>query len=713
MPESNLITNERVRILYENTFSSNIAILASVPIMAYLFWTELPSSAIYGWISFMAIVVIIRHRLLLKYNQLKENCNNHQSFEDRYIWICTILGCGWAFIIVWGLTLPDFVNRMYSILLLSAIVAASVPIFSSSLKTMYLYLIPSVGLSTPILLIRGGSDTALGLALIIFTCMMLRSGRIVYSTIIESLEFRFQTQQQAKKLEQLHIDKVESEQRMQHILDYTPTAIYVKDLKGRYTLLNKKVGELHKIDVEESLGKTIFDIFPAKAAAEIHKNDLEVIEKQQVIEYLESTPLEDGMHHFISIKFPLFDDHGKIYALGGIATDITDRVRAEESLKISQQHLLMQREQSPFGVIEWNTDFEFINWNPAAQHIFGYSTGDVLGKHITQKILPESAREAVNKIWHDLLENKGGRHSINENLTKDGRTILCEWHNTPLIDHNGKVIGVTSLVEDITNQKQSEDNLRHIQKMDAIGKLTGGIAHDFNNMLAVILGFSELIEKCTSRKNEKIDKYNHQIFKAAERAKSLTSKLLDFSRKTPSFEERADLNQLLNDARHMLEKTLTPRIKLILELNEALWSVWIDTARLEDTILNISINAMHAMSNDGKLTMHTNNVHLSESDIKNMDIASGDYVSLSFTDTGIGMEQHIQQKIFDPFFTTKDTQGTGLGLSQVYGFVKQSKGGITVSSTLGEGTQFTIYLPRYNRSDTDRKDPPHKPRIIS
>jgi len=704
MLESNLIANERVRILYENSLLNNGTIVLSVPIMVYLFWGQLPVHTTLGWAAYMVIAVLLRYKLIINYRRTKKDTNNHQKFETNYAWASTILGLGWTWLIVWGLTLPNFEQRMYSILLLTAVVSVSVPTFSSSIKTMYAYIIPSVSLSVPIMLFRGGKDAALGLALAIFTFMMLRSGRSICTTIIKALELRFRTQEQSKKLEQLHIEKFESEQRMQHILDYTPTAIYVKDLKGRYTLLNKKVGELHNIDIKKSLGKTIFDIFPTEAAAEIHKNDLEVIEKQQVLVYQESTPLEDGMHHFISIKFPLFDDSGKIYALGGIATDITDRVRAEESLKISQQRLLLHRQQSPVGVVEWNIDFEFIDWNPAAQKIFGFSTDDVLGKHITDKILPDSARKAVNKVWQDLLAKKGGAYSINENLTKDGRTILCEWHNTPLVDDKGNVIGVTSLVEDITERQKDELNLRHSQKMDAIGKLTGGIAHDFNNMLAVILGFSELIKKKTYDDSSKIEKYNDQIYKAAERAKSLTAKLLDFSRKTPSSSEITNLNQLLNDSRHMLEKTLTPRIKLRFHLEESVWSIMVDKSRLEDAILNISINAMHAMPDGGTLTLTTNNIELSDSDINSLDIIAGDYVSLSITDTGVGMDQEIQQKIFDPFFTTKETQGTGLGLSQVYGYVKQLKGGISVSSVLGEGTQFTIYIPRYQLTETDHSE---------
>ena len=369
---------------------------------------------------------------------------------------------------------------------------------------------------------------------------------------------------------------------------------------------------------------------------------------------------------------------------------------AEEVLRHSHQRLLLHREYSPLGVIEWNRTFEFLDWNPAAQRIFGFTKEEVLGQHITKTILPESAREAVDKIWSDLLENKGGMYSVNENTTKDGHTILCEWHNTPLVDDSGNVIGVTSVVEDITERKQNEDNLRHTQKMDAIGKITGGIAHDFNNMLGVIIGFSELLRNRSDVNDLKQLKYCNEILTAGERARKLTSKLLEFSRKTPSSSESTDINKLLQSNQHLLEKTLTLRIKLNYELEENIWPVLLDQARLEDAILNICINSMHAMPDGGVLTINTSNVHFDDVDVdadKNK-FEPGDYVLLSISDTGTGMTQEVQREMFDPFFTTKGTDGTGLGLSQVYGFIQQSNGNIQVYSEPEHGTRILLYFPR-------------------
>ena len=273
---------------------------------------------------------------------------------------------------------------------------------------------------------------------------------------------------------------------------------------------------------------------------------------------------------------------------------------------------------------------------------------------------------------------------------------MCEWHNTPLVDHAGKGIGVTSLVDDVTERQRNEDTLRHSQKMDAIGKLTGGIAHDFNNMLGVVLGFSELL-KGHAGDNQKLVKYVDEIINAGERAKKLTSKLLEFSHKAPSSEEICYINELLQGMQHMLEKTLTIRIDLVIALEENLWPVWLDKARLEDAVLNVCINSMHAMPDGGPLTLSARNIHFSDADAKTLDVVSGDYVTLTISDTGLGMSREIQQKMFDPFFTTKGESGTGLGLSQVYGFVQQSGGKIQVYSESEYGTRISIYFPRYQQ----------------
>ena len=461
-------------------------------------------------------------------------------------------------------------------------------------------------------------------------------------------------------------------------------------------------------------GKTEFD---TKLALGVQKNLPELLSiLNKAIDNISRNDKQLILDRWIKAKFPEKTDYTLVYQVIAVAfiimamfaiwirrlsQEINLRIAtenelktAEETSRLSHQRLLLHRKHSPLGVIDWNTKFEVIDWNPAAQHIFGYTKNEMMGQHITKRILPNSALDAVDKVWNELLNNKGGTYSLNENITKDERTILCEWHNTPLIDNDGNVIGVTSLVEDVTERQKDEESRRQTQKMDAVGKLTGGIAHDFNNMLGVILGFSDLLKASTDKDNAKQLKYCNEIIIASERARKLIAQLLDFARKSPSSTEAMNINNLLNGMQHMLEKTLTLRIKLVFDLHDDLWGILLDASRFEDALLNICINSMHAMPDGGTLTLSTSNVHLNDVDYYNNDISPGNYVLLSVEDTGIGMSQETQQKIFDPFFTTKGTEGTGLGLSQVYGVVQQMGVKIRVFSEPGKGTRMMIYIPR-------------------
>lgn len=201
----------------------------------------------------------------------------------------------------------------------------------------------------------------------------------------------------------------------------------------------------------------------------------------------------------------------------------------------------------------------------------------------------------------------------------------------------------------------------------------------------------------------KLTKYIHSIKHACDRGAKLTKKLLTFVRQQSSEKKIVKLNTLLESSQLMLEKTLTVRIKLVYQLKENLWLINLDESDLEDAILNMSINAMHAIEGNGKLMFETRNEVIKEIDAQHLEVAAGDYVLLIITDTGCGMDDKTQENIFDPFFSTKGELGTGLGLSQVYGFAQRSKGDVKIHSELGHGSRFTLYLPRYYESDTKEK----------
>jgi len=247
--------------------------------------------------------------------------------------------------------------------------------------------------------------------------------------------------------------------------------------------------------------------------------------------------------------------------------------------------------------------------------------------------------------------------------------------------------------QDLTELKLQEERLRQSQRMNALGKLTSGIAHDYNNMLGVILGYAEILLEA-QKGNPVLSNYTREIQKAGERGAELTQKLLAFSRKKQVKSKPVDLNVLLEAQQFMLDKTLTAKIDVNLELCPDLWPVNIDSGDFQDAIFNLSINAKHAMEAGGKLSLRTTNKILEQTEADLMQLPEGPYVVLEVYDNGVGMDDHILTHIFEPFFSTKGELGTGLGLSQVYGFVERTGGAIDVHSEVGKGSLFQFYFPR-------------------
>ena len=256
---------------------------------------------------------------------------------------------------------------------------------------------------------------------------------------------------------------------------------------------------------------------------------------------------------------------------------------------------------------------------------------------------------------------------------------------------------------DFRKHLNSEEVVRRGLKLEALGKLTGGIAHDYNNMLGIITGYADLLKDKLVEQPEELS-YVDQIVKAGANGIKLTRKLLSFTRKDVASAEIANINKLITEAQPMLEKLLTAGVRLKMELDEYLWDVNIDTGDFENSLLNICINAKHAMGEKGLLTIITTNNKLGASAAEKVGLSAGEYVRLSVMDSGSGMDSGTVTKIFDPFFSTKGEAGTGLGLSQVYGFMQRVNGSVKVESKLGKGTLFNFYFPRKEQDSESKKE---------
>jgi signal transduction histidine kinase len=276
----------------------------------------------------------------------------------------------------------------------------------------------------------------------------------------------------------------------------------------------------------------------------------------------------------------------------------------------------------------------------------------------------------------------------------DGKRLNIQAAAEPKRNEDGQIIALGGTIQDITDRKQLEEELRQSQKMEAVGALAGGIAHDFNNLLTVINGYSDMTLKKMPAEDP-LRRNIKEIKDAGDRAAELTSQLLAFSRKQILKPRVYNLNAAITEIDKMLRRIIRENIELRIVLASGLANIKADPGQIEQVIMNLAVNSRDAMPRGGTLTVQTENIHLDEEYVsQNISVSPGDFVRLTVTDTGSGMDQDTQKHIFEPFFTTKDVgKGTGLGLSTVYGIVKQSGGDIMVYSEIGHGTTFKIYLP--------------------
>jgi PAS domain S-box-containing protein len=489
---------------------------------------------------------------------------------------------------------------------------------------------------------------------------------------------------------------------LENTIESIGDSVLVADQRGQIVVANAAAKRLLQIVPGAGVRKKFRYFYPdgvtpmpASSLALVRALGGESVDDQEFIVVPPEAPCLPA--YVVANARPLKDETGAIRGALTVLRDITEHKRAHQSLVDSEKMAQAIINTALDAFVQTDEAGVILDWSPHAEAMLGWTRSEAVGAKAEDLIVPELQRDSnnqwVKQFLHDVgIGAKGWRFEA-PLLHRDGSEIFTEMSLTELRRGEGHIIN--AFIRDITQKRAAEEQLIQAQKMESVGQLTGGIAHDFNNMLTVITGTIEILAEAV-RNQPHLARIVTLISEAADRGSELTANLLAFARKQPLQPVEIDVNALVNEVGRLLSPTLGRQIEIKAALGGDVWPALVDPGQLSSALVNLAINARDAMPDGGTLTFATSNITLEGRDaaISGVDRVD-DYVVVEVTDTGTGIPDAIRDKIFDPFFSTKETgHGTGLGLSMVFGFAKQSGGNVEVDSAEGHGTTFRIYLPK-------------------
>lgn len=497
-------------------------------------------------------------------------------------------------------------------------------------------------------------------------------------------------------------------------LETVPDAFVAVDDAGTIVHVNAQAEALFGYPRKELIGQKIEMLVPERYRTQHHQDRSHFAKKPKLRKMGEGLDLfgrrRDGTEFPIDIGLSPVPTADGMLVLSAIR-DVSARKRIEEQLRKAHDELDRSSSQQISGyrsrlaaIVDSSEDAILgkdlngiiTDWNKGAEHLYGYSADEVVGKSISI-LIPPGRPDEIPGILEKIRRGETVTHYESIRVTKDGRHLNMSISISPIRDATNQVVGASAIARDITAQKRTEEQVRQAQKLEAIGRLAGGVAHDFNNILGIISACTELLRDRIAQ--EAGAQYIDNIRTAAERGATLTRQLLAFGRKQIVQPQVFDLNERLRDTSKLLRPLMGDDVEVVIVSRSASASasalVEVDPVHLDQIVLNLAVNARDAMPRGGKLVLETAVMEFDEAFAReHPPMAAGRHLQLAVSDTGIGMDPATLPHIFEPFFTTKELgKGTGLGLATVYGIVRQNGGFITVYSEPGRGSTFKVYLP--------------------
>ena len=500
--------------------------------------------------------------------------------------------------------------------------------------------------------------------------------------------------------DQARSDPLASEERFRRLVESIDDVVFRLDREQRCVEAFGRWLEREGFKASNLIGRTIREIVGPEHAPAHERANLQALAGESVT-YEWVLRGTRGVHHMQTTLSPLLGPGGEVTGIVGVGRDISQRVESGQEL----QRWARIFEHAGWGVAIVNADGTIESVNPAFASMHGWSVEELRGRSMAE--LSPAAPEEFPRM-NPLFDERGHQIWETERVRRNGAVFPALIDATAVKNADGKVIYYAVNVQDLTERRRAEEQVRQAQKMEAVGRLAGGVAHDFNNMMMIIMGFSDFLLSTLDRDDPRWADAD-EIRKAADRAMHLTRQLLGFGRQQLVARHVLSLNEVVSGLERMLRPLLGEDIRLVTSLSHGLGGVEADYGQLEQVVMNLALNARDAMRGGGSLTIETMDVDLPEGYAYRkvgIDIPAGPYVMLVVSDTGHGMSPEVKARLFEPFFTTKPaSQNTGLGLATVYGIVVQSGGYIWVDSEPGHGTAFKVCFPRVESED--QPEPPN------